>query len=88
MSTRNLSFNLFVVLAVLLAMDAYVFYALQRSINKSKAKSWLKGLYLIGVSAGYVGFYYLYTYFTNKPLQPEFLPNLFVGFFFSHTSFV
>ena len=87
MSTRNLSLNLFVVLAVLLAMDAYVFYALQRSINETKVKSWLKGLYLLGVSAGYVGFYYLYTYFVNKPLHPEFLPNLFVGFFFSFFAF-
>lgn len=87
MSTRNISLNLFVVLAVLLAMDIYVFFALQRSINKSKAKSWLKGLYLIGVSAGYVGFYFLYTYFVNKPLHPEFLPNLFVGFFFSFFAF-
>lgn len=83
MSTRNLSFNLFVVLAVLLAMDVYVFYALQKSINRTKIKTWLRSLYLAGVIAGYVGFYYLYVYFVNKPLHPEFLPNLFVGFFFS-----
>lgn len=83
MSTRNFSFNLFVVLALLLTMDAYVFYALQNSINRSKAKSWLKGVYLFFVSAGYVGFYYLYIYYTSKPLHPEFLPNLFIGFFFS-----
>lgn len=83
MSTRNLSFNLFVVLAVLLAMDVYVFYALQKSINRTKIKTWLRSLYLAGVLAGYVGFYYLYVYFVNKPLHPEFLPNLFVGFFFS-----
>ena len=83
MSTRNFSFNLFVVIAILLAMDAYVFYALQKSMNRSKAKTWLKGLYLLCVSLGYIGFYYLYTYFVNKPLHPDFLPNLFVGFFFS-----
>lgn len=83
MSTRNFSFNLFVVLAVLLAMDIYVFYALQKSINQSKAKAWLRGLYLLAISAGYVGFYYLYTYFVYKPLHPEFFPNLLVGFFFS-----
>lgn len=83
MSTRNLSFNLFVILAVLLAMDAYVYFALQKSINRSKAKKWLRGLYLVCVLAGYIGFYYLYTYFVNKPLHPDFLPNLFVGFFFS-----
>lgn len=87
MSTRNLSFNLFVVLAILFAMDAYVFYALRKSIDQSKSKTWLKGLYLACVSAGYVGFYYLYTYYTNKPLHPEFLPNLFVGFFFSFLVF-
>ena len=74
---------MFVVLAVLLAMDAYVFYALQKSMNGSKAKNWLKSFYLLCVAAGYVGFYYLYTYFVNKPLHPDFLPNLFVGFFFS-----
>src|SRR5210317_2445445 len=83
MSTRNLSFNLFVILAVLLAMDVYVYFALQKSINRSKVKTWLRGLYLVCVSAGYIGFYYLYTYFVNKPLHPDFLPNLFVGFFFS-----
>ena len=54
------------VLAVLLAMDAYVFYALQKSMDKSKAKNWLKGLYLLCVSAGYIGFYYLYTYFVRR----------------------
>ncbi|MGA9269701.1 MAG: metallophosphoesterase [Lutimonas sp.] len=74
-------------LAILFAMDAYVFYALRKSIDQSKSKTWLKGLYLGCVSAGYVGFYYLYTYYTDKPLHPEFLPNLFVGFFFSFLVF-
>ncbi len=83
MSTRNLSFNLFVVLAVLLAMDVYVYFGLQKSWSSKKSRAWLQGLYLACVSAGYVGFYYLYTYFTNKPLHPDFLPNLFIGFFFS-----
>lgn len=83
MSTRNLSFNLIVVLGVLLAMDAYVFYALQKSMKQSRVKSAMKWLYLVFMTAGYIGFYYLYTYFTNKPLHPEFLPNWFIGFFFS-----
>ncbi len=83
MSTRNLSFNLFVILAVLLAMDVYVYFGLQKSWSRKRSRAWLQGLYLACVSAGYVGFYYLYTYFTNKPLHPDFLPNLFIGFFFS-----
>jgi predicted MPP superfamily phosphohydrolase len=72
-----------VVIAVLMAMDAYVYFALQKSISKSKFKAGLNGLFTLAVSAGYLGFYYLYTYFTNKPLHPEVLPNFFIGFFFS-----
>ena len=83
MSTRNLSFNLLVVLAILLAMDVYVYFGLQKSWSRKRSGAWLKSLYLACVAAGYVGFYYLYTYYMNKPLHPDFLPNLFVGFFFS-----
>ena len=83
MSTRNLSVNLFVVLSVLLAMDIYVFFALQKSINQHKTRLWLRILYVTGAIIAYIGFYYLYTYFSIKPLHPEFVPNLFIGFFFS-----
>lgn len=87
MSTRNLSINLFLVLAVLLAMDAYVYFALRKSISKSKFRHGLNWLYFLAVSSGYAGFYFLYSYFTNKPLHPEVLPSFFIGFFFSFLVF-
>ena len=87
MSTRNLSINLFLVLAVLVAMDAYVYFAMQKSISKSRFKRALNLIYVLAVSAGYSGFYFLYTYFTEKPLHPEVLPNFFIGFFFSFLVF-
>lgn len=83
MSTRNLSVNLFVVLSVLLAMDIYVFFSLEKSIDQRKTRVWSRILYVTGAIFAYVGFYYLYTYFSIKPLHPEFVPNLFIGFFFS-----
>ena len=87
MSTRNLSFNLLVVIAVLVAMDAYVYFAMRKSIGKSKFKNLLNVLYILAVSMGYAGFYFLYSYFTNKPLHPEDLPTFFIGFFFSFMVF-
>ena len=83
MSTRNLSFNLFLILAVLLAMDAYVYAALRRSINRSKARIGWNAIYLLAVAMSYTGLYFLHDYFTEKPLHPEVLPNFFIGFFFS-----
>jgi predicted MPP superfamily phosphohydrolase len=71
------------VLSVLLVMDVYVFFALKKSIKLERTKSWLRILYLTGAILAYIGFYYLYTYFTIKPLHPEFVPNLLIGFFFS-----
>ena len=83
MSTRNISFNLFLILAVLIAMDAYVYMALQKSINRSRGRHWLNGIYLLAVAASYTGLFFLHDYFTEKPLHPEVLPNFFIGFFFS-----
>ena len=83
MSTRNISINLFVILAVLLTMDLYVYWALQKSISKTKWKRWINAIFLISVVSAYVGFYFLYTNFTLKPLHPELISNFFIGFFFS-----
>mgnify|MGYP002395298338 CR=1 FL=1 len=76
-----------VVIAVLVAMDAYVYFAMRKSIGKSKFKNLLNLLYILAVSLGYTGFYFLYSYFTNKPLHPEVLPTFSIGFFFSFMVF-
>ena len=83
MSTRNISINIIWTLIVLLAMDAYVYSALRKSIQKSKWKAFLNVAYVISTVLSYIGFYYLYFYFTVKPLQVELAPNLAIGFFFS-----
>jgi predicted MPP superfamily phosphohydrolase len=83
MSTRNISINIIWTLLVLLAMDAYVYSALRKSIQKSKWKPFLNVVYLISVVLSYIGFYYLYFYFTVKPLEVNLAPNLAIGFFFS-----
>lgn len=83
MSTRNISINIIWTLLVLLAMDAYVYSALRKSIQKSKWKPFLNVVYFIAVLLSYIGFYYLYFYFTVKPLEVNLAPNLAIGFFFS-----
>ena len=83
MSTRNISINIIWTLLVLLAMDAYVYSALRKSIQKSKWKPLLNVAYVISVLLSYIGFYYLYFYFTVKPLEVNLAPNLAIGFFFS-----
>ena len=83
MSTRNISINIIWTLLVLLAMDAYVYSALRKSIQKSKWKPFLNVVYVISVVLSYIGFYYLYFYFTVKPLEVNLAPNLAIGFFFS-----
>ncbi len=83
MSTRNISINIIWTLIVLLAMDAYVYFALRKSIQKSRWKAYLNVAYIIFTVLSYIGFYYLYFYFTVKPLQVELAPNLAIGFFFS-----
>lgn len=83
MSTRNISINIIWTLIVLLVMDAYVYSALRKSIQKSKWKTFLNVAYGVSVLLSYIGFYYLYFYFTVKPLQVELAPNLAIGFFFS-----
>lgn len=83
MSTRNISISIIWTLIVLLVMDAYVYSALRKSIQKSKWKTFLNVAYGVSVLLSYIGFYYLYYYFTVKPLQVELAPNLAIGFFFS-----
>ena len=68
---------------VLLGMDAYVYFALQKSIRRHKWKHLLFFLYFLAVCMGYIGFYFLYTTFMFKPLQVSLTQNLFIGFFFS-----
>ena len=83
MSTRNISLNKFITILVFLLMDVYVYFALRKSINKSKYQNIYKYLYFFSVFLSYVGLYFLYTNFTEKPLEASVIPNLFIGFFFS-----
>ncbi|UCE95082.1 MAG: metallophosphoesterase [Flavobacteriaceae bacterium] len=68
---------------VFLIMDIYVYTALRKSISKSKWKNYYNLLFVVFLALGYTGFYYLYTYFTFKPLTVEWAPNLAIGFFFA-----
>ncbi len=83
MSTRSISLNKFITILVFILMDVYVYFALRKSINKSKYRIIYKYLYFFSVFIAYVGLYFLYTTFTQKPLEASLVPNLFVGFFFS-----
>jgi len=68
-------------------MDVYVYLALRKSIQKSKYQPYLQTAYFVSVVLAYVGFYYLYFYFTSKPLNGSLIPNLFIGYFFSFFTF-
>jgi len=83
MSTRNISLNKFITILIFLLMDVYVYFALRKSINKSKYQKTYKYLYFFSVFLSYVGLYFLYNNFTEQPLEASVIPNLFIGFFFS-----
>ncbi|MCD6544388.1 MAG: metallophosphoesterase [Flavobacteriaceae bacterium] len=83
MSTRNISLNKYITILVFILMDVYVYFALRKSINKSKYQNIYKYLYFFSVFLSYIGLYFLYTNFTEKPLEASVIPNLFIGFFFS-----
>lgn len=87
MSTRNISISLIWTIIVLAALDLYVYWALRKSIQKSKYKFFLNTAYIVSVILSYVGFYYLYFYFNSKPLNVTLVPNLFIGYFFSFFAF-
>ena len=83
MSTRNISLNKYITILVFLLMDVYVYFSLKRSIDKSKYHKIYNFLYFFSVFLSYVGLYFLYINFTEKPLEASFIHNLFIGFFFS-----
>jgi len=83
MSTRNISLNKFLTILFFILLDVYVYFALRKSIKKSRFKIVYKISYFIAVALGYVGLYLMYSNFTEKPLQGNLTTNLFIGFFFS-----
>ncbi len=83
MSTRNISLNKYLTILFFLMIDAYVYFALRKSIQKHKYKYIFNIFYFIAVVFGYIGLYLLYSNFTQKPLNSTLIPNLFIGFFFS-----
>jgi len=83
MSTRNISLNKFFTILFFILLDVYVYFALRKSIKKSRFKQWYSTAYFIAVILGYIGLYLMYSNFTEKPLQADLTTNLFIGFFFS-----
>lgn len=83
MSTRNISLNFILTLLFFLAVDAYVYFAYRKSIEKHKYRRVINTVYYISVITGYIGLYFLYSNFKEKPLNATLIPNLFIGFFFS-----
>jgi len=68
-------------------MDIYVYLALRKGIRDSKYRPYWNIAYIGSVILSYIGFYYLYFYFTSKPLNGSLVPNLFIGYFFSFLAF-
>ena len=83
MSTRNISLNFVFILLFFLVVDIYVYFAYRKTIKSHKYKKIINLTYYISVVCGYIGLYFLYNNFTNKPLNASLIPNLFIGFFFS-----
>lgn len=83
MSTRNFSPNITLIAFFLIAIDTYVFFALKKGLKNLKYNNLVKYLFFIAVLFSYIGFYFLYTDYINKPLQATFTKNIFIGFFFT-----
>ena len=83
MSTRNISLNFVFTLLFFLVIDLYVYFAYRKTIESLKYKKIINIANYISVICGYIGLYFLYHNFTNKPLNASLIPNLFIGFFFS-----
>jgi len=83
MSTRNISLNKYFTILFFILIDVYVYFALRKSINKSKYQNIYKFLYFFSVFVAYIGLYFLYINFTQKPLEASLIQNLFIGYFFS-----
>jgi len=64
-------------------VDLYVYFAYRKSFEKHKYKKAINTLYYLSVITGYLGLYFLYSNFKEKPLNASLIPNLFIGFFFS-----
>jgi len=83
MSTRNISLNKFLTILFFIAIDAYVYTALRKSIQKSRFKVIWNIIAIILLILGYLGLYLMYLNIIDKPLQTDLKTNLLIGFFFS-----
>ncbi|MEN8124818.1 MAG: metallophosphoesterase [Bacteroidota bacterium] len=83
MSTRNISPNVTLITLFLIAIDAYIFFALKKGLKDLKYKNLVKYSYIISVIFGYIGYYFLFNNFLNSPLEATFIKNIFIGFFFT-----
>ena len=83
MSTRNISLNITLTILFFIGIDVYVYYALRKGLQSHRYKKTLDYLYLLCVVMAYIGLYFLYSNFQEKPLNATLIPNLFIGFFFS-----
>lgn len=83
MSTRNISLNLTLTILFFIGIDVYAYVALRKGIQGNRYKRTLNLLYFLCVVMAYIGLYFLYSNFQEKPLNATLIPNLFIGFFFS-----
>ncbi len=83
MSTRNISPNVALITLILIAIDVYIFFALNKGLKNLKYKSLVKYSYFVAVVFGFIGYYFLYTDYINTPLQATSSKNIFIGFFFA-----
>ncbi len=83
MSTRNISLNITLTILFFIGIDVYVYYALRKGLQNHRYKKILNYLYLLCIIIAYIGLYFLYSNFQEKPLNATLIPNLFIGFFFS-----
>ena len=83
MSTRNISLNFMLTILFFIVVDVYVYFAYRKSIENHKYRKAINTIYYLSVITGYIGLYFLYSNFKEKPLNATLIPNLFIGFFFS-----
>ena len=83
MSTRNISPNITLITLFLIAIDVYIFFAINKGLKNLKYKNLVKYSYFIAVIFGFIGYYFLFTDYINTPLQATFTKNIFIGFFFA-----
>ncbi len=74
-------------MAVFIAVDTYVFFAIKNTLKSNKYKKIYLMAYALGALLSYVGIYHMYGKYQEKPLNADLWSNLLVGYFFSFFAF-